>query len=115
MRYRALDVNGDTTFGQPGAVLIDSPAAVVQAIETRLALHAGTWFLDMREGTPYAGKILGYQNRAERDQAIRERILGTPGVRELTEFSTNLTEDRRYVVRATVDTNYGSAALAVTL
>lgn len=115
MRYRMLDANGDTTFGQPGAMLVDSPQAVAQAIKTRLALHTGTWFLDSREGTPYTEKILGYQNRAERDQALRERILDTPGVLELVEFSTNLDAERRYTVRATVTTKYGATKVTATL
>ena len=115
MRYRALDSNGDTTFGKPGFVLVDSPQAVAQAVQTRLALHAGAWFLDSREGTAYDTKILGYQNRAERDQEVRERILGTPGVTALLEFATNLDAGRTYTVRATVDTKYGTASITTTL
>lgn len=43
MRYRVLSPTGDYTFGQgPGEFLVNSPAAVAQAIGTRLRLMAMT-------------------------------------------------------------------------
>jgi hypothetical protein len=60
MRYRTLDANGDYTFGQNGAnFLVNSPAAVGQAVLTRVKLMQGEWFLDQTAGTPYDTEILG--------------------------------------------------------
>ena len=107
MRYRALSKDGDYTFGQGDAnFLIDSPAAVGQAVQTRLRLEQGEWFLDVREGTTYASQILGEHKQATHDQAIRARILGTQGVIEITEYSS-VVIDRNLKVNATINTIYG--------
>ena len=43
-------------------------------------LLRGEWFLDSTEGMPWQGEVLGKQPRASYDWAIRQRMLGTPGV-----------------------------------
>jgi hypothetical protein len=96
VRYRALDQNGDFSFGAGSAnYLVNSPAAVAQAITTRLRLWQGEWFLDDTEGTPYAQEILGYGPQPLRDLAIQERILGTPGVTEILSYQSSLSPGNR--------------------
>ena len=114
MRYRALDVNGDYTFGQSLAnFLIDSPAAVAQAVMTRLDLATGEWFLDNTEGTPYSTQILGHGTNNLYDLAIQNRILGTPGVTGITDYSSNRDPvTRALVVGATVNTQYGQTTIS---
>lgn len=109
MRYRAQDTNGDYQFGQPNIFLVDSAAAVAQAIKTRLLLMTNEWFLDEREGTPYIPDILGYGTYSTRDIAIRSRILGTPGVTEIIKYSSDV-EARRFTVEVTVMTSYSETA-----
>lgn len=112
MRYRALDAAGDMTFGAGSTnFLVNTPDAVAQAVMTRLRLLTGEWFLDTREGTPYASQILGRNTEATYDQAIRERILDTEGVDELVSYSSSLV-GRRLSVEATIDTVYGQATLS---
>jgi hypothetical protein len=107
MRYRALDANGDMTFGHSKAdFLVDSPEAVAQVLKTRFGLATGEWFLDVTEGTPYGADILGKSNRATYDQAIRGRILDTPGVSAINTYSSSLV-DRRLTVVAEIETIYG--------
>lgn len=109
MRTRALSPDGDFVMGR-SQWLVDSPQAVVQTIQTRLALMTGEWFLDADEGTPYSTKILGYGTKDVYDNAIRTRVLGTPGVSSITQYSSSMS-DRRLSVSMTVDTIYGSSSI----
>lgn len=111
MRYRALSNTGDYTFGQGAAnFLVDSPQAVGQAVRTRLLLMQGEWFLDVREGTPYATQILGEHKQATYDQAIRKQILGTEGVVNIVTYSS-FVEGRNLHVEALINTIYGQTTI----
>lgn len=113
MRYRQL-LNGDDTFGQGSRnFLVNSPAAVAQAIATRLKLEVGEWYLDVTAGTPYRTQVLGYGSAASRDIAIRDRILGTEGVVEITSYSSTVDASRKFSVRADVLTVYGTLVVEV--
>lgn len=114
MRYRTLK-NGDMTFGSGGAnFLVNNPDAVAQAVLTRLKLVEGEWFLDTTEGTPYKTQILGYGTKGHYDPAIRDRILGTEGVRSILSYSSSVI-NRRLTVNATIDTIYGATPLSAVL
>lgn len=106
-------LSGDMLFGSGQADFYrDSPEAVAQLILTRLRLWTGEWFLDLTEGTPYAGAILGAGKRQTIEPAIRSRILDTPGVQAIEDFSLVVDPDgRRATVAATVSTVYGQAQL----
>lgn len=103
MKYRQLDDNNDYQLGFP--FLVNSPDCVAQAIQTRLMLWRGEWWLDTREGTPYLQDILGHNTNY--DFEIQSRILGTPGVTELLNYSSNIDSYRNLTVNATVNTIYG--------
>lgn len=111
MRYRALDADGDYTFGQGQAeFLVDTPETVGQAVLTRLALWTGEWFLDLLEGTPYSTQVLGENTKPTYDQAIQERIIETPGVTAITEYAS-LLQGRALSITATISTLYGSTTI----
>lgn len=110
MRYRALSSTGDYVFGPASFFLANSPAAVAQAIRTRLALYSGEWFLDLREGLDKS-QILGNNTQSTRDHEIQQRILSTAGVVSLTSYSSRVGADRSFTVFATVETQYGSVTL----
>lgn len=113
MKYRQeAPGSDDHQFGRAGTFLIDSPETVAQAIKTRLQLSAGEWFLDLDEGTQY-DEVLGYNTQDSRDLAIRERILETPGVLELTEYRSSVSAARRFAVVAVVSTIYGNAPVTL--
>lgn len=117
MRYRKLDESGDMVFGH-GATdyLADTPEAVGQAVITRLKLMTGEWFLDIDEGTNYENKILGVRTVTTRDAEIRARILGTQGVKEMTEYSSSVDVDTRmFSVTATINTIYGETIISEVL
>lgn len=106
MRYRALDANGDYVVGVKAQFLINTPQAVAQAINTRLKLTKGEWFLDNREGLDLS-KILGVRTQATRDLEVQQRILGTPGVTSISDYQSSET-NRNFTVTATVQTQYGA-------
>ena len=112
MRYRALDVNGDYTFGAGSAnFLIDSPAAVAQSVLTRLLLLQGEWFLDRTEGTPWLQEVIGYGTKSLYDMAIRQRVLDTEGVTSIDAYSSNLDPvERSLSVTMTISTQFGQSA-----
>lgn len=115
MRYRKLSDTGDYVFGQGQAnFYIDTPAAVAQAAKTRLLLLTQEWFLNVLDGTNYAQKILGVRTQGTRDQEVKQRILGTPGVQRLISYSSQVI-DRRFSVQAKIQTVYGAATVEVSL
>lgn len=116
MRYRALDADGDMTFGAGQAnFLINSPAAVAQAIRTRLLLLVTEWFLDQEEGTPYQTQILGVRTQETRDAAIQDRILGTDGVSSIDSYQSIVDPIvRSYTVSGTVTTIFSDQPVAFT-
>lgn len=109
MRYRREDNNGDYTFGQGDDTwLVNSPETVAQAVKTRFELWYGQWFLDTTDGTPWIQSVLGKQKPEVYNLAIRQRILETRGVNQITEFSSTInTSSRRVVFTATISTIYG--------
>lgn len=107
--------DGDYSIGSGLPFLKDSPECVAQAVMTRLRLATGEWFLDLTEGTPYQGQILGHNTALTRDLAVRQRILDTPGVSQISEYISFVDASRAMVVIATVDTAYGKATIAATL
>jgi len=115
MKYRKLDTAGDYTFGQQGANFYkDTPEAVAQAIQTNLGLIQGEWFLDTTIGTPYQARILGMGRLATYDQAIKETILNTQGVKSILTYSSSYEPTSRAAsVTCTVDTVYGQIAVTM--
>lgn len=114
MKYRALDPLGDYTVGKP--FLSNTPATVGQAVLTRLRLWRGEWFLDTADGTPYSEDVLGKRTVRNPEVAIRQRILGTPGVTAITAFASSYDGNtRRLTVSASIDTLYGAVTLSEAL
>ena len=114
-KYRALDADGDYSFGHSEAdFLKDSPAAVAQAVKTRLLLWQGEWFLDLSEGTPWNQQILANSRPGTRDAAIRNRILGTPFVTRILDYASSVdVKSRSFTVSCKIDTAFGEASVTV--
>lgn len=104
-----LDTNGDWSITEGDLDLVRGGDAIVQAIKIRLQFFKTEWFLNTEAGTPWFQSILVKNPDANVLQTIfRERILGTPGVDELT--SLNLSFDsaaRSLAVSFRVSTNLG--------
>lgn len=113
MQYRREDDDGDYVFGLgDNTWLTNSPQTVQQAIKTRFQLWYGQWFLDTTAGTPWIQSVLGKHSPDVYNLAIRQRILDTPGVTEISDFTTIVdTSTRRVSFTATVATLYGTTTL----
>ena len=117
MRYRKLDAAGDYTFGnRQNDFHRDTPHTVAQAVQTRLALFTGEWFLNIADGTPWRTEVLGKTPLKSVDMVIGERILGTPGVTRITRYTSVFNIDTRTLsMTAAIDTLYGPALMTTTL
>lgn len=113
MRYREHSPSGDYVFMGQSPFLYNTPAAVAQAIKTRLRLTAGEWFLDDRTGFDL-NKVLGNNTQDTRDLEVKRVIAGTEGVREITEYFSQVNDQRRFTVAAAVDTDYGPVNISET-
>ncbi len=112
MRYRKLDANGDYTVETGDDFYVNSPAAVAQAVQTRLRLFAGEWFLDTSAGMPWNTGVLGKYTAAAYDPLIKEQILAAQGVTEITAYtSTRDPSARTLNVAVTIGTIYGTTSL----
>lgn len=109
IRYRALSPTGDYTFGHaPSNFLVDSPQAVGQLVKTRLLLAQGEWFLDVTEGTPWVGQVLGERTKPLYDLAIQARVLSTPNVLSIDSYLSTLNANARSLaVVMTISTSFG--------
>ena len=115
MRYRQLSPTGDFTFGNGQANFYrDQPEAVGQAVQTRLLLWLGEWFLDTTEGTPYLQSILGKYSQTDADIAIQQRILGTQGVTDIQNYESTIDPNSRSMtVTCDLNTIYGPTTVQV--
>lgn len=115
MRYRKLSPTGDYTFGSGQLNFYrDVPEAVGQAVQTRLNLWTGEWFLDSDEGTPYLEGILGKHSQTDANNVIIQRTSGTQGFADITEFSSEIDPNTRAMtVNETIDTIYGPTTVTL--
>lgn len=102
------------TFGASQAnFLINSPAAVGQAVLTALKLWLGEWFLDQSQGVPYTSKVLGMGASQTIEPTLRAAILNVQGVQAIEELNVIINPVTRAVsVSGTLDTIYGTAQIA---
>lgn len=108
---RALDSNNDIIIGADGSLkLVSDGAEVVQHIRSRLQFFKGEWFLDTNAGVPYFEEIFTKPvNLANIESIFKTKILETPGVSKLTEFTMDYESgaNRELVIRFSAETIYG--------
>ena len=115
MRYRQLSPTGDYTFGSNlNNFYIDVPAAVGQAVKTRLELWSGEWYLDITDGTQYIQGVLGKHSQSMADTTIQNRVLATQNLTDISSFESTLnTVPRSYSVQMKIDTDFGPTAVQI--
>lgn len=115
MRYRKLSPTGDYTFGGGLLNFYDNvPAAVGQAVQTRLKLWQGEWSFDTSQGTPYLNGILGKHSKDDADQTIQNQVLGTQGITDIQKYLSTLDSVARHLsVEMTIDTVYGPTVVTL--
>lgn len=113
MRMRKLTASGDYSFGNgQNDFYRDVPEAVAQAVQTRLLLWVGEWFLNIESGTPWMTGILGKKTKSLADATIQDRILNTEGVVSIENYDSEIDgETRHMTVSCELNTIYGPTAL----
>lgn len=114
MIVRALDSVHDWQFGKGRNDYRKDIAAVVQSINTRLESFLGDCFFATNVGIDWFN-LLGAKNEPALKLAISTTILNTPNVGELTELSSNLSENRNLTVSYKVKTTFGDASGLTTI
>lgn len=116
MTVRLLDPDtGDIVTS--GTQFTTGAEEVAQTVKTRLRLFLGEYFRDITDGTPWWESILGKEGSlTSKEAAIKNRIIRTDGVIQLTSFSTDFDIDTRvYSVNAGILTQYGETELTVSV
>lgn len=111
MKVRRLDPEThEITFGQGLANYAADQAAVAQNVKTRLVLQLAEWYLDDNAGVPYLGEICTKPaNLPLVESLIKECILGTYGVKEISAFDMLYDAATRQVsISATVKNAFGT-------
>lgn len=96
---------------------VNTPAAVGQAVKTRLRLFKGEVFYDKTLGTDWLGVVMGYSNKAIFDATIQQVISSTQGVKSIISYSSTLNNSNRVLtVTGQIDTIYsGQTAIDLEL
>ena len=85
---RALDSNNDIMVRGGSLLTVADGAEIVQHVRSRLLFYLGEWFLDIDAGVPYFQEIFTKPaNLANIESIFKSKILRTPGVQKLTDFS----------------------------
>lgn len=111
MKYRALDANGDYSFGKSMQEFKIDDDAVVQAVNTNLRLLKGEWWEDTSDGFPLFQDVLVNNGSMDHiratDMLVKDRILSTTGVKEIVSFTSSLIK-RSYSAVCHIRTKFGS-------
>lgn len=83
--------------------------AIAQAITIKLKTLGGEWFLDKSIGVPYLTSIFGHKP-SERflREVISAEILSLADVREITDFTARISEERMAFISFVASLNDGS-------
>lgn len=107
MIVRALDSDGDWTFGASLNNYLQNSSAVVQNINTRLQEFLGDCFFNTGAGINWFN-LLGNKNQVSLNLAITNTILNTSQVISLSQLSVNLNNHTRNLfITYSVNTTYG--------
>jgi len=107
LRYRKLSTSGDYTWGNSEKdFFVNEPAAVGQAVRTRLLLFQGEWFLDTDEGLPLLEGVIGKHRKSTADQTIQDRVVNTQGLLDIVSYSSTVVS-RNFSAVMKINTIYG--------
>jgi hypothetical protein len=117
MRYRRETATGDYVFGQGEAdFFVNEPAAVAQAVKTRLRLFQGEYFPDTTVGMPWQTRVLGYSKPETYDAAVRQTISATEGFANFVTYSSSLDKvSRLLTVDSKINTSFSGQPSQMTV
>lgn len=96
MIVRALDSNGDWTFGQGRGNYISANAEIQQDIQTRLYSFLGDCFFSIGDGIDWWTFLSG-KDQVSLELAVRSVILNTSGVTGLVSADVELDHVTRHI------------------
>jgi len=105
MIVRALDENGDFTFGKSKADYLSNIDAIKQNIKTRLMEFLGDCFFNITAGIDWFTFLGGSKNPTALNLSISSIILNTMGVTGIRQLSISLI-NRNFSVNYDADTIY---------
>lgn len=106
MRVRALDSNGDWTYGKGQNDYLTKNRAVGQKIRTRLMSFLGDCFFDLGAGLDWF-TFLGSKDQLALNLAVSSTILNTTDVTGIRQLSINLNRvTRQLTIQYQVQTTY---------
>ncbi len=103
MIVRALDVNGDWTYGKGRNDYLSGLPAIAQSIKTRLSSFFGDCFFNTTFGIDWFN-LLGSKNETGLLLSISAMILNTENVTGVLELSVNVDDNRVITVHYAVQT-----------
>jgi hypothetical protein len=107
---RALDSNNDLIIEGGQLKLVLDAEEAIQHVRSRLQFYLEEWFLDTKAGTPYFQQIFTKPaNLANIESIFKSRILNTPEVERLLEFSMDYEggSTRKLTVSFSAETSFG--------
>ena len=97
----ALDSGNDLLIRNGDFATVDEGAQVAQDVRSRLLFYRGEWFLDLNVGVPWFQEVFEKPfNAGLAETIIKNAIIETPGVQNLTRFS--MTDPDAQLRRVTV-------------
>lgn len=105
---RALDTDGDWTFGKGRNNYLSGIDAVSQNITTRLKSFLGDCFFDLSAGIDWFN-LLGSKEQLKLNLAVTAVILNTPDVLSINQLSIDLSSNRKLTITYDAFTNVGGA------
>lgn len=113
MRVRALDVNGDWTFGKGQNDYLTGIPALAQNIKTRLSSFLNDCFFNLNFGIDWFN-LLGSKNETGLNLAIASMLLNTQNVSGILELSINVDNNRVITIQYAVQTTLSANAVSDT-
>lgn len=108
MSFRALDSNGDWTFGNGRANYLRDQDEINANVQTRLLSWVGDCFFDLAEGVDY-NNLLDIGTKNLLDINIRRVILQTAGVLRINSYESAIDRSpREFSARVGITTIFGN-------
>lgn len=91
----ALNFQGDLIISSGKIGLVYDSEYRRQRVAIALKHSMGEWFRDQGAGTDYDGAIRGKSTELSRRAEVRRRVLGVPGIAEITAMDTSMDASAR--------------------
>lgn len=111
MRTRALDSNGDWTFGKGQNNYLQNGDAVNQNIQTRIKMFLGDCFFSLTGWIDWITLLRGKSQLAI-SIAVSTMIINTDGVIALLQLSITVDDNRQFTVSYQVQTIYSTIPIS---